>query len=136
MVLADELGGLEFAIDFINVAADRVVVHVDGDHFLIRVDDVGGPDRKAFIFQISAEGAADFTGWVGAHRIGNFGNSFRMVVPSFVNISGVSRNGDDFGSQFLKISVFFGGIFKFSRTDEGEVGRIEKQDQPFTFVIS
>ena len=53
-------------------------------------------------------------------------------MPSLVREVGVRGDRIDLDAHLLEFGVVVGQVLKLGRADEGEVGRIEKEDSPFS----
>lgn len=130
MVVSHELGCLEFAQDLFDIPADTVVVDLVGDELAIWVDDKASAQRQTLCFDIGPKCPGDIACGVGAHGIGDFFDSWRVVVPRFVNEGGVGADRDDLGTFFLESGVVVCGILELRRADEGKVCGVKEEDQP------
>ncbi len=139
----DELRRLQFPQGLLGGAADVVVVHFQGAQGARRVDDESAAQREAFVTrerQIAAlyqhaECVRYLAGRVGAHRILYLLDSLRGVVPGLVHEDGVGREGHDVRIRGRYLRIQFGQVLELRRADEGEVRRIEDDDEPLATEI-
>ena len=52
-------------------------------------------------------------------------------MPGFVSEDGISADAADLDSHGLEFFVMMGQVLELGRTHEGEIGRIEEENQPF-----
>src|SRR5262249_45690652 len=69
------------------------------------------------------------------HRVLDLADRLRAVVPGLMREMGIGRYREDLDTEVLKLSVMIGEIAELSGTYEGEVGRVEEKDRPFTFDV-
>jgi hypothetical protein len=132
---SDKLGGLDFAQEFIGVAANAVVVDFGDFYLALWVDDESAAVSKTFFVNVDPKRPGQMACRIGEHWIFDFFDGLRRVVPSFVDKVGVGGYGVDFDAEFLEFGVFVGHIPKLGGAHKGEVGGVKEKDGPFTFEV-
>ncbi len=92
-MVVDELGRLQFSVDFVDVSTYAIVVDVCGYELLFGVNDECGSLRETFCLYVCTKGFAEFACWVCQHRELDFLDGFGAVVPGFVGEVSVGADG-------------------------------------------
>ena len=87
---------------------------------------------------VDPEGRPHFSSRVGEHGEGDAAlDHLRqlVVVPHLVDEHAVDAHGKDLHAELLEIVIFFGNCRNFGRSDEGEVTRVETEQDPLAEIL-
>lgn len=126
-----ELGGLDLAEQFLGITADAVVLNLD------ELDESFGIAYKraavghAVFLDHHAEGTAEQARGVGQHRVLDFLDALRGIVPCLVHEMRVCADRIDLYAKAFEVLVFVGHILELCRAYECEVSGVEEENRPF-----
>ena len=132
------LRSLHFAKRLLCGAADAVVMHLHRAENARWIDDERAAERETLVWrerQVAAidehtKRCGDLARRIRTHRERNLFDSLGRVMPCLVYEDGVRGERHDLSVHFLELRIQAGHFFKLRRADEGEVCRVEHNDEP------
>ena len=91
----------------------------------------GGAKGKTLFFDHDVEVTCDRTGGITDHRVTDFVDRFRCIVPGLVGEMCIGRDAVDFNAQGFEGVVMIRQVTELGGADKGEVGRVKEHDGPF-----
>ena len=128
----DKLAGLYLAQQLLCVSAN-----ITGSHFIthdlaLGIDNESTPLGKAVRLDQHLKILGNAVGGVCKHRIVDFLNPLRRIVPSLVDKMGVGGYRIDLAADGAELLILVSQILQLRGTHEGKVRRIEEKDAPLT----
>jgi hypothetical protein len=127
--------GLELAQQLVDVPAHVVEVDLAVQQRAVGADDERAAQAQPGALVVNAEQAAQVARRVGAHRVLDGGQLLLVTLPGEVHELGVRADRDDLRAELLEAIVLLCQSSEFSRSDEGEVGRVEEQHRPLAGLL-
>ena len=131
-MLCYELACLETAEKFICIASYIAGIYFINHDLAFRVYNEASSFCHSVRFDQHFKILAECVGRICQHWISDLTDSFRGIMPCFVDKMGVCRNRVDFAASSLEIRIFILQILQLGRAYKGKVGRIEEKYAPFS----
>lgn len=132
------LEGLDQSEVFINISADWGVVDGKVSEDTLIIDDVGGSEGDTFAGDEAAIRSRDILSDISNEGDLHFTKtSFisGLLAPFHMGEFGVNGDTQDFAVKFLEFAREFRELDDFSGANEGEVQRIEEEDDVLASVV-
>jgi hypothetical protein len=129
------LSGLYLAEQLTCVTADAVVVNLAKLDDAFRIDDEGAAQREAFFLDQHAEVARDDLCRVPEHRVLDFLDRLRSVMPCLVREMGVGGHAVHFHAKLLELRIHISDVTQLGWAYECEVRRIEEEYGPLALDV-
>lgn len=131
VVAGHKLQSLKAAEQFVGITTDVAIDNFVSNDLTFGVHDEGSAFGQTLLLDQDLETAGKYVVGVSQHRVADFLDLIRGVVPCLVYEVRVARYGVDLATCGLELVVLLGQILQLGGAYEREVGGVEEEDAPF-----